>query len=73
MDGLRRAADWLEHGRPGERVAAAEVAEFGELLWSSGGFRCFARTDADAFRLRIAGGAGAVVYEVLSVDGGWLR
>lgn len=73
MDGLRRAADWLENGRPGERALLAEAARLGALLWSIGGVRAYARQDADAYRLSVVGADSVVSYEVVGVEGGWFR
>lgn len=76
MNAFEKAADWLEHGRPGELSAAAEAARFGERIWGGApGVRCYARTDADAFRLALVGGprGGTLVYEVLGGEGGWFR
>lgn len=69
MDGLKRAADWLEHGRPGER----DTAELGALLWSVGGHRAFERQDADVYRLTVVGAESRVTYEIAGVEGAWLR
>jgi len=75
MDALNQAAEWLERGSPEEQRAAEETAAFGERIWDgAGGVRAYARTDADAFRLRVIGGDGAaLVYELPGVDGAWLR
>lgn len=67
------AADWLEHGRPGERESLAEAARLGELLWAVGGVRAYGRQDADAYRLSIVGADSRVTYEVAGIEGGWMR
>lgn len=69
MDAFETAAEWLEHGRPGERG----TAELGALLWSVGGHRAFERQDGDAYRLSLVGGDSVLTYEVVGVEGGWLR
>lgn len=73
MDGLKRAADWLENGRPGERAVLAEAARHGALLWSIGGVRAYERQDVDAYRLTLAGADSVLSYEVVGVEGGWFR
>ncbi|MEU1556776.1 hypothetical protein ABZ517_29315 [Streptomyces scabiei] len=73
MDAFGRAADWLEHGRPGERSAAVEAARFGALLWEAGGVRAYERQDPDAYRFSLVGADSTVTYEVVGVEGGWLR
>lgn len=67
------AADWLEFGRPGEQSAAAEAARFGSLLWDVGGRRAYERQDGDAYRLSLVGAGSVLSYEVVGVDGAWLR
>lgn len=73
MDGLKRAADWLENGRPGEREVLAEAAEFGALLWAAGGVRAYERQTSDAYRLSVVGAGSPLVYELVGVEGGWFR
>lgn len=73
MDGLKRAADWLENGRPGEREVLAEAARHGALLWSIGGVRAYERQTSDAYRLSVVGAGSPLVYEVVGIEGGWLR
>ncbi|UXY28573.1 hypothetical protein [Streptomyces sp. HUAS TT20] len=73
MDIFRTAADWVEHGRPGERSAAAEAAEFGELLWDIGGWRARERQDGDVYRLSLVGGDSVLTYRIVGVEGGCLR
>ncbi len=73
MDAFRQAADWLEHGRPGERSAAEEAARFGVLLWDVGGRRAYERQEAGAYRLSLVGAGSVLTYEVLGVALGDLR
>ncbi|MGV9707458.1 hypothetical protein [Streptomyces sp. NPDC003483] len=74
MTGLPKiVADWLENGRPSERAAMAEAAQFGSLLWMAGGVRAFEQQDGDVYRLRLAGAGLVVAYEVVGVDGGCPR
>ncbi|KFG05598.1 hypothetical protein [Streptomyces scabiei] len=73
MNVFRKAADWLEDGRPGERSAAVEAAEFGELLWDIGGWRARQRQDGDVYRLSLIGGDSVLSYRIVGVEGGWLR
>lgn len=67
------AADWLEHGRPGERSAAAEAEEYGALLWDIGGRRAYERQGGDVWRLSVVGGDSVLSYRVVGVEGGCLR
>lgn len=73
MNVFRKAADWLEDGRPGEQSAAVEAARFGALLWEAGGVRAYERQDPDAYRFSLVGAEFLTVYEVVGVEGGWLR
>lgn len=75
MDAFGQAANWLEFGRPGEVSAAVEAAEFGELLWGGpGGLRARERQDGGVYQLSVLGEAGPLtVYEVVGIEGRWLR
>lgn len=73
MNVFRKAADWLEDGRPGEQSAAVEAARFGALLWDAGGRRAYERQDGDAYRLSVVGGGSVLSYRIVGVEGGWLR
>lgn len=70
-DVLNVAADWLEHGRPGERSALVEAARFGEPLWSADGIRAYSRQGDGGFRLSVVGTGSPLVYELPGVEGGW--
>ncbi|MPY34098.1 hypothetical protein FNH09_23470 [Streptomyces adustus] len=72
-DFLNVAADWLERGRPGEQSALAEAAAYGALLWSADGVRAYERQGEDAYRLTLVGAGSAMTYEIVGVEGGWLR
>ncbi|MFF7840412.1 hypothetical protein ACFZC6_16530 [Streptomyces ossamyceticus] len=73
MGVFETAADWLEFGRPGEQSAAVEAARFGSLLWESGDRRAYERQDGDAYRLSLVGAGSVLSYEIVGVDGAWLR
>jgi hypothetical protein len=69
MSVFGKAADWLEHGRPEERSTAG----LGALLWNVGGRRAFERQDPDAYRLSMVGPDSVLAYEIVGVQGEWLR
>lgn len=45
----------------------AEAAQYGTLLWSVPGRRCYAQDLPDGARLQVVGAAGPLVYEVTGV------
>ncbi|HET9326432.1 MAG TPA: hypothetical protein VFQ05_06665 [Candidatus Eisenbacteria bacterium] len=73
MDGLKRAADWLESGRPGERDLAAEQVRYGEMLWNLDGTRAYERQTEDVYELALVTGESALVYRVTGLEGACLR
>ncbi|MFI5684655.1 hypothetical protein [Streptomyces sp. NPDC051636] len=66
-DVLNTAANWLEHGKPGER------RDLGAPIWSAGGVQAVERQDPDAYRLSLVTAASVLTYEVVGIEGGWLR